>query len=64
MSDLLDDKQQTTDPEPQRDVDNEFEPFNETPSATASTLHAISVSSNRPTMDSKMANTVVNKPDI
>lgn len=61
MSDFSDDEQQTTDPEPQGDVniDNEFEPFNETPSA--STSHAISVSSNRRTMDSKMANAVVTK---
>lgn len=39
MSDLSDDEQQTTDPEPQGDVniDNEFEHYNEIPSATAST---------------------------
>lgn len=63
MSDLSDDEEQTTDPEPQGDVniDNEFEPFNEIPSATASTSHADSMSSNRPTMDSKMANAVVTK---
>lgn len=59
MSVLSDDEQQTTDPEPQGDVVNEFEPFNETPSV--STSHAISVSSNCPTMDSKMANDVVTK---
>lgn len=61
MSVLSDDEQQTTDPKPQGDVDNEFEPFNETPSATASTSHAISVSCNCPTMDSEMANAVVTK---
>lgn len=36
MSDLSDDEEQTTDPKSQGDVNiyNEFEPFNETPSAT------------------------------
>lgn len=58
---LSDYEQQTTDPEPQGDVDNEFEHFHENPSATASTSQAISVSSNRTTMDSKMANAVVTK---
>lgn len=61
MSGLSDDEQQNNDPEPVVNTDNEVEPLNEPP-FSASTSHAISVSSNLPTnKDSKMVNSVVTK---